>query len=175
MSWIHETCIFSIAVVHSRKPQNTLYIIEDTINQIKDQVNIVDIIGEYVPLKKSGQSYKALCPFHTEKTPSFVVNPQKAIFHCFGCGVGGNVFNFLMKFKGIGFPDAVRLLGERVGIHIETDGQMGEKKNKVDILYKINKTASSFFIGNLLSEKGRHALKYLKLRKIDSKTTKGDY
>ncbi|UCB47352.1 MAG: DNA primase, partial [Spirochaetota bacterium] len=149
-----------------------MYISEDTINQIKNQVNIVEIIGEFVPLKRTGQNYKALCPFHTEKTPSFIVNPQKGIFHCFGCGVGGNVFNFLMKFKGIGFPDAVRLLGERVGVHIKTDGEGGEKKGKADILYAINKTATSFFINNLLSEKGGQALKYLKIRKIDSNTTK---
>ena len=149
-----------------------MYISEDTINQIKNQVNIVEIIGEFVPLKRTGQNYKALCPFHTEKTPSFIVNPQKGIFHCFGCGVGGNVFNFLMKFKGVGFPDAVRLLGERVGVHIKTDGERGEKKSKADILYAINKTATSFFISNLLSEKGGQALKYLKIRKIDSTTTK---
>jgi DNA primase len=149
-----------------------LYISEDTITQIKDHVNIVDIIGEYVPLKKAGQSYKGLCPFHTEKTPSFIVNPQKGIFHCFGCGVGGNVFNFLMKLKGISFPDAVRLLGERAGIHIEAEGRRDIKRSKVDILYKINEAASSFFVNNLLSEKGVHALRYLKIRKIDSETTK---
>jgi DNA primase len=149
-----------------------LYISEDTITQIKDHVNIVNVIGEFVPLKKSGQNYKGLCPFHTEKTPSFVVNPQKGIFHCFGCGVGGNVFNFLMKLKGISFPDAVRLLGERAGIHVETEGRRDVKRSKVDILYKINETASSFFANNLLSEKGVHALRYLKIRKIDSTTTK---
>ena len=99
---------------------NKLIISEDQINQIKERTNIIEVIGEYVNLKSSGQNYKGLCPFHSEKTPSFMVSPQKNIFHCFGCGVGGNVFNFLMKFKGISFPDAVRMLGERAGIQVRS-------------------------------------------------------
>ena len=78
-----------------------MIISEDIINQIKERINIVDVIGEYVNLKASGKNYKGLCPFHSEKTPSFTVSPEKGIFHCFGCGTGGNVITFLMKMKGI--------------------------------------------------------------------------
>ena len=91
---------------------------------------MVRVIGEYVPLKKAGQNFKGLCPFHSEKTPSFIVSPKKGIYHCFGCGVGGNVFNFIMKFKGLSFPEAVRFLGDRVGIQVSSSGpgERGEGK-----------------------------------------------
>lgn len=144
-----------------------MYISESTISRIKESVSIVDVIGEYVPLKRVGQSYKALCPFHSEKTPSFIVNPKKGIFHCFGCGVGGNVFNFLMKYKGISFPDAVRLLGEKVGISVERAGTDDKQQQKRDALYRINGSAVEFYIRSLLSEVGLRALQYLKGRKID--------
>ena len=133
-------------------------------------MNIVDVIGEYVPLKRAGQSYKALCPFHSEKTPSFIVNPKKGIFHCFGCGVGGNIFTFLMKFKGISFPDAVRLLGEKIGIRVESSGIDDETQQKRDALYRINETAVAFYNKSLLSDGGASALQYLKQRKIDRET-----
>ena len=147
-----------------------MYISESTISRIKESANIVDIIGEYIPLKRAGQSYKALCPFHSEKTPSFVVNPKKGIFHCFGCGVGGNVFNFLMKYKGISFPDAVRLLGERVGIRVESTGTDDKLQRKRDALYRINESAVEFYHRNLSSGDGLRALQYLQQRKIDQKT-----
>ena len=83
----------------------------DQVEEVKKKTDMVTLVGEYVELKKAGRNFKGLCPFHSEKTPSFIVSPQKNIFHCFGCGVGGNVFNFLMKFKGISFPDAVKMLG----------------------------------------------------------------
>ncbi len=144
-----------------------MYISEEIINQIKESVNIVEVVGEYVPLKKSGQNYKGLCPFHSEKTPSFIINPQKGIFHCFGCGVGGNVFNFLMKFKGITFPDAVSVLGARVGIQIKGSKGRSAKQKRLDILYKINRNAVAFFNKNLTSDRGAGALEYLKNRKIE--------
>lgn len=147
-----------------------MYISESTINRIKESVNIADVIGDYVPLKGAGQNYKALCPFHSEKTPSFTVNTKKGIFHCFGCGVGGNVFNFLMKFKGISFPDAVRLLGERVGIRVELADTDDKTQTKRDALYRINESAVNFFSRYLLSEGGERARQYLKQRKIDRDT-----
>jgi len=144
-----------------------LYISEHTINEIKQKISIVEVIGEYVRLKQVGQNYKGLCPFHSEKTPSFIVSPQKGIFHCFGCGEGGNVFNFLMKFKNITFPDAVKLLGNRVGIQIRPGEVASDQNFKTrEILYKINEAACNFFKKNLFSEQGGKALQYLLNRNL---------
>jgi len=144
-----------------------LYISEDVINSIKQKINIVDVIGEYVKLKQTGQNYKGLCPFHSEKTPSFIVSPQKGIFHCFGCGAGGNVFNFLMNFKNISFPDAVKLLGDRLGIQVRTGDIIADKSSwRSETLYKINEAACNFFKKTLFSEGGRRALNYLINRHI---------
>src|SRR3989338_4606402 len=87
---------------------------DETIMRIVEQSDIVETISAYVPLKRAGRNYKANCPFHNEKTPSFVVNSDKQIFHCFGCGVGGNVVSFIMKHDRLEFPEAVRLLAEKV-------------------------------------------------------------
>jgi len=145
---------------------------EDTINAIRERANIVQVIGEYVNLKASGKNYKGLCPFHSEKTPSFTVSPDKGIFHCFGCGTGGNIFTFITKIKGITFPDAVRLLGERYGISV-TSVQGGDKgQEKYEALFTASRMAADIFHRNLLSEKGKGALNYLKGRGFDSETVK---
>ena len=91
---------------------------DDLADRIRERIDIISIISEHINLKKSGQNYKGLCPFHSEKTPSFTVSPAKQIFHCFGCGVGGNVFHFLMRYDSLTFPQALRYLGERAGIKI---------------------------------------------------------
>src|SRR6056297_3899321 len=96
-------------------------IAEETIQDIRQRVDIVEVVGSYLPLKRSGANHLGLCPFHQEKTPSFNVNEPRQIFHCFGCGVGGDVFSFLMRMEGLSFPEAVRRLGERVGIEIEEE------------------------------------------------------
>ncbi len=139
------------------------------LDEVRNSVNIVSLISEYVALKKRGRNYVARCPFHTEKTPSFSVSEEKQIFHCFGCGVGGNVFHFLMKFKGISFPDAVRLLGERVGVPVDS-AYPGEEKarNRTETLYRINSAAASFYEKYLYSEGGAGALKYLLARKLSA-------
>ena len=93
------------------------------IEQIRDANDIVEVINAYVPLKRAGGAFKALCPFHKEKTPSFTVNPQRQIFHCFGCGAGGDVFRFLMQYEGLDFPSAARRLAERAGVRVEWTGQ----------------------------------------------------
>jgi len=141
-------------------------IAEDVINQIRERVNIVSFIGEYVQLKPAGRNYRGLCPFHSEKTPSFMVSPLKGIFHCFGCGAGGNVFNFLMKFKGIAFPDAVRFLGERVGVPIETTHGQAQRKSQQEVIYQANAEAARLFEKILYSEQGKQALDYLLNRNI---------
>src|SRR5256885_12971101 len=90
----------------------------ETIEQVAAANDIVEVIGTYFPLKRAGASFKALCPFHQEQTPSFTVSPQRQTFHCFGCGVGGSAFRFLMDYEHIDFPSAVRKLGARVGIPV---------------------------------------------------------
>src|SRR2546427_3244734 len=93
-----------------------------TIEQIAAANDIVEVISSYFPLKRAGANFKALCPFHQEKTPSFTVSPQRQTFHCFGCGVGGSAFRFLMDYEHIDFPSAVRKLGARVGIPVIDEG-----------------------------------------------------
>ena len=99
----------------------------DVINQVIERSDIVEIIGNYTALKKAGRNFKALCPFHNEKTPSFVVNPDKQIFHCFGCGVGGNAVGFLMRQEHMEFPEALRFLANKAGVVIPEDRTRGPK------------------------------------------------
>src|SRR5271168_1898488 len=110
-----------------------------TRERVRAASDIVDVIGGYLPLKRAGANFTALCPFHKEKSPSFNVNPQKQIFHCFGCHKGGDVFTFVKEYENIGFPDAVRRLAERAKIPIEFDGQAGasETRHLKDRLYQI--------------------------------------
>ena len=119
------------------------------IDQIRQSNNIVEVISGYLPLKKIGSNFKALCPFHQEKTPSFIVSPQKEIFHCFGCGEGGNVFNFLMKHEKISFIEAVERLAERAGISLPKDRASREESSRVSqerkSLFEINRHAADFF------------------------------
>ena len=88
---------------------------DNTLDEIKDRIDIIDLISEYVHLKKAGQNWKGLCPFHTEKTPSFTVSPAKQIFHCFGCGVGGDIFTFLLRYENLTFPEALSMLAKKAG------------------------------------------------------------
>src|SRR5262245_53690855 len=92
----------------------------ELLDEIRSRSDLVELIGQYVSLKRAGVNWKGLCPFHAEKTPSFTVNPKRGIFHCFGCGAGGDVFNFLMRHDRLAFPEAVRSLAERVGVSIPT-------------------------------------------------------
>ena len=121
---------------------------EETINRIKNAANIVDIISDSVALKKSGLNYLGLCPFHTEKTPSFTVSPDKQIFYCFGCHTGGNVFSFIMQHEGLAFPEAVRALGKKYGIEIPDERMTpGQKRHysEREKLFRVNELAMSFF------------------------------
>ena len=101
-----------------------------TLEQIRSASDIVDVIGSYVPLKRAGANFVALCPFHKEKSPSFNVNAQKQIFHCFGCHKGGDVFTFVKEFENIQFMDAVRRLAERAKIPLEMDNQPGQQQHR---------------------------------------------
>jgi DNA primase len=119
-------------------------IANDTITRVIAASDIVATIGNYTALKKAGRNFKALCPFHHEKTSSFVVNPDKQIFHCFGCGAGGNVIGFIMRQERLEFPEAVRFLADKAGITIEetNEGQSQTKKLR-DEIYHVNQLAWS--------------------------------
>jgi len=146
------------------------FIPEDKILEIKNRADIVDVVSEFVQVKGVGRNFIGLCPFHSEKTPSFTVSSEKQIFYCFGCGTGGNVFSFLMKIEGLSFPEAVRRLARRYGVQIPTVSLSSEQKrrlNEREELFSINRTAMEFFHHTLLHDKaGRKALDYLRDRQI---------
>ena len=147
-----------------------VYIPEEKINDIKNASDIVDIISETVVLKKSGKNFLGLCPFHSEKTPSFTVSPDKQIFYCFGCNAGGNVFSFLMKQEGISFPEAARMLARRYGIDIPVRTMSPEQKRRIsekESVLAINRQAMDFFRCALLENaSGKKAMEYLLKRGI---------
>src|SRR5580765_6092267 len=145
------------------------------IDDLRLQVNILQVIQEYVPLKKMGATWKGLCPFHSEKTPSFHVNPEKGFFHCFGCGVGGNVFKFLELHEKVSFPEAVRMLAQKVGMTIpETvDGDAGDAKRDTQLresLQKIHEIAAAYFREQLQGPAGARARQQLAQRDVPQET-----
>lgn len=145
---------------------------QEIIDQILDRTDIVEVLSGYIQLKKAGRNFKACCPFHNEKTPSFVVSPDKQIYHCFGCHAGGNVVNFVMKYENMEFPEAARMLASKSGVDIpEGDGGGGSGEQSLSSrIYEINKLATDFYQNVLRSEKGKKALEYLKRRGIDQDT-----
>ncbi len=144
---------------------------QQTIDKVRDANNIVDVINSYVPLKKSGANFKTKCPFHEENTPSFTVSPSKQIFKCFGCGKGGNIFNFLMEYEKITFPEAVQKLAERAHIKLPEKSTSPQKKSLYKEMYKIYELAHQHFTSNL-KQKGEKARNFLKQRKIETETIK---
>ena len=147
---------------------------DEIIDEVRQTNDIVDIISQYVRLKRSGRNFFGLCPFHNEKSPSFSVSPDKQIFHCFGCGVGGNVFTFLTKIEGINFIEAVQTLAERSNIQLPTlenrgDSLKEELKAKV---YKVNEFAANYYHENLYKPESKIAQEYIKKRKLTNETLK---
>ena len=143
---------------------------ETTIDQVQARADIVELIGRYVPLKRSGRHFKANCPFHREKTPSFMVNTDKQIFHCFGCGVGGNIFSFLMQHDRLTFPEAVRQLADHVGIHVPED-ESGQSRGAQEELAGLMEKICRYFERQLLeSSKGKMARGYLERRGVSGRT-----
>ena len=145
---------------------------DEIIDEVRQTNDIVDIISQYVHLKRSGRNYFGLCPFHNEKSPSFSVSPEKQIFHCFGCGVGGNVYTFLMKIEGINFVEAVQMLAERANIQLPTlennlDSAKEILKSKV---YKINEFTANYYHENLYKPEAKIAQEYVKKRKLSNDT-----
>jgi DNA primase len=144
---------------------------EHKIEEVRNSVNIVDIISEFIQLRKRGRNYLGLCPFHKEKTPSFTVSEDKQIYHCFGCNNGGNVFKFLMEYKSISFVEAVQELAERMGISLDFEEALSEKQSEQEILYDINAEVVRFYLNNLLGElEGEYARSYFENRKIKIQT-----
>jgi DNA primase len=141
---------------------------EDVINQIRDRIDIAEVVGQHVSLLRTGQNLKGLCPFHQEKTPSFTVSSSRQIFHCFGCGAGGNVFSFLMRITGASFPDTVRELGQKVGIEVkESGGGAGSQGTQSGRIEQLNRAVASWFQENLCNQTiGAPAREYLTSRGI---------
>jgi len=146
----------------------------DEVEEIKRRIDIVDLISSYLTLKKAGSNYKAICPFHQEKTPSFMVSAEKQIFKCFGCGEGGDIFTFTEKMENLEFPEALRLLADRAGVELKRRSFKPEEgKDRKTKLYQINDLSARVFHKILISHPaGKIALEYLKKRGISSETMK---
>jgi len=137
------------------------------IEQVRDRSDVVELVGQYVDLKRAGTNYKGLCPFHQERTPSFIVSPERQTFHCFGCGKGGNVFRFLMEMDGVTFPEAVRELADKAGIQVEDTRRADEERSEQDVLYQTNAFAARFYYHQLMKSPGADkARRYLEGRGI---------
>ena len=147
---------------------------DEIIENIRQSSDIVNIISQYVVLKRKGRNYFGICPFHNEKSPSFSVSPDRQIFHCFGCNVGGNIYSFLMKIEGIGFKEAVEQLAERANIQLPKlentiDNEKEELKEKV---LKINEFVAEYYHQNLYKPQSKVAQEYIKQRKLNNETLK---
>ena len=141
------------------------------IDRILEMNNIVDVVSNYIPLNKAGSNYKARCPFHEEKTASFVVSEKKQIFKCFGCGKGGNALTFVQDYEKISFPEALQKLAQRAGITITTTRVSKEKQSRRDLVYKIYRLTAAYYQNNLFKH-GQFVLEYLQNRKISEETIK---
>ncbi|HAV42962.1 TPA: DNA primase [bacterium] len=140
---------------------------DEVLDDIRERVDIVELASEYLSLKKTGDNFKALCPFHTEKTASFVISRKKQIFHCFGCGVGGNVYSLIMKMEGLDFPEAVERLAKRCGVSLPTSSRVDRFREE---LYRINAFAQDFYSQNLRTKEGQSVLKYLQERGLNKES-----
>jgi len=141
---------------------------QDKIDEIRSSANIADVISNYVPLRKRGKNYIGLCPFHSEKTPSFTVNSNLQIYKCFGCSAGGNVFTFLMEYKNLSFIESVQEIAEQYGIKIEYEEEaFNKQQDEIEELYDINLVAAKYFSENLFKKsEGESARNYLERRKL---------
>src|ERR1051326_6936292 len=138
------------------------------VEQVRAAVDLVELVGQYVPLKKAGRTFKGLCPFHTEKTPSFVVFPDTGHWHCFGCGEGGDAFSFLMKIENLTFPEALRRLADRIGIVVSYSRENEQQKETNKRLYTANAAAAGYFHSLLLGSPSTR--EYVAKRGITSET-----
>ena len=152
-----------------------MYYSEDLVEEIRLRSDIIDVISGYVKLQKKGKEYTGLCPFHNEKSPSFWVNSEKQIYHCFGCGAGGNVFSFIMQYENYTFQEAVKMLADRAGIVLpsqEMTAQMRQEQDLKTQILNLNKQAAKYYYYQLRTENGVQAMEYLKKRGLSSETMK---
>ena len=147
---------------------------DEIIDEVRNSNDIVDVVSQYVILKRSGRNFFGLCPFHKEKTPSFSVSPDKQIFHCFGCGTGGTVIQFVSKIENLDFKETLELLAEKAGITLQTIGnnESNERIMQKEKVYQINEKAAMFYHENLYKETSKLAQEYVKKRKLNNKTLK---
>jgi DNA primase len=147
---------------------------DQILEQVRQANDVVEVISSYFPLKRAGANFRALCPFHKEKTPSFNVNAQKQIWHCFGCGEGGDVFKFVMKYENLDFTASVRRLAERAGVRVEfEEAKGGPSRDEKELLIKLHEQAAAFFHEYLLKDKAaEQARAYLKKRAITLETVR---
>lgn len=151
----------------------TTFLPDEWIDEVRERNDIVDVISEYVLLKPQGKGFFGLCPFHAEKTPSFHVNPEKQLYHCFGCGAGGNVFTFIMAMEKLDFVEAVKLLAERAGMALPQTTQAEEfirSRSRRERIYQLNREVAKYYHRMLFSPEGGQALSYLKSRGVDLNT-----
>ena len=140
----------------------------DQVEEIKSRLDIVEIIREYIPLKPAGINFRALCPFHREKSPSFIVSPEKQIWHCFGCGRGGDVFSFIMEIEGLGFAEVLRDLAPRAGVTLKRqDPKLTSQRNR---LLDIMETAVNYYHKALDREEAKSVRQYLAGRGLKEET-----
>ncbi|MBR5713036.1 MAG: DNA primase [Lachnospiraceae bacterium] len=150
-----------------------MYYPDSIVDEVRSRNDIVSVIGSYITLHKSSSNFVGLCPFHNEKTPSFNVNPARQIFHCFGCHKGGNVFTFVMEYENVSFPEALRILADRVGYKLpERDDSEAARVNrsKKERMMALYKEAAEYYFRKLRSDEGRHGLEYLAGRALQAKT-----
>jgi len=146
---------------------------ENILEDILSRIDIVELISGYIPLKRAGRNFRALCPFHHEKTPSFMVSPDRQIYHCFGCQAGGNAFNFLIQYERLEFPEAVQTLAKKAGVSLpESKKEDYKTTSLITQLYKINELTALFYESNLNSPSGLLAKKYMLKRGINEMTIK---
>lgn len=148
---------------------------DEIIEEVRERNDIVDVISNYVKLKRTGSNYVGLCPFHNEKTPSFSVSGSKQMYYCFGCGAGGNVFTFMMEYENFTFIEAVKYLAERTGVDLPDEEYSSEVKREADFktkLYEINKIAANYYFYQMKTEQGKKAYEYLRERELTDTTIK---
>lgn len=147
---------------------------EEILNEVRQSNDIVDVISQYVHLKRSGRNYFGLCPFHNEKSPSFSVSPDKQIFHCFGCGVGGNVITFVSQIEGLNFVETVQMLAERANVQLPTLQNNGDTQREIlkDKVYKVNEFTAEYYHQNLYKPQAKIAQEYVKKRQLTNETLK---
>ena len=146
---------------------------DELIEEIREKNDIVEVVSGYVKLQKKGSRYWGLCPFHNEKSPSFSVNGDLQVYHCFGCGAGGNLYTFVMNYENYSFPEAVKMLADRAGVQLpeqEDSREQRMQENKRSRLLAVNKEAAKFFYYQLRTPHGETGYQYLKKRELTDET-----